>query len=197
MSRDVHVVGIDPSLTDTGVAELVLRPDDSWDVYRWHFPSKGTRRDSLDARGARLGRISANVMSWSADADLVVIEGPAYASTVGSILDRYGLWWRIVNRLLLADKPVAVCPPTVLKKFVTGNGAAKKSAVIAEVNAMWSPDVPITNDNVADALGLATLGAVALQLPMPIGFDTATNLPAMLTGVEWPESFEELVNDVA
>ncbi|MGI8313319.1 hypothetical protein [Saccharopolyspora hattusasensis] len=196
MSRNISIVGIDPSLTGTGVAELVLSPRDTWDVFRWHCPTKGTRRDSLDMRCARIAQITADVMSWSDGADLVVIEGPAYASTVGSLLDRYGLWWRVVHRLLLQDVPVAVCPPTVLKKFITGDGRAHKDTVMASVNALWAPDVPVINDNEADALGLATVGAAGLGLPMPIGFEMP-RVDAMFLGVEWPEDFQAVRDAVA
>ncbi|MEU6267677.1 hypothetical protein [Saccharopolyspora shandongensis] len=195
MSRNLSIVGIDPSLTGTGVAELLLDSEDRWQVFRWHCPTKGTRRDTLDMRAARIGRITADVMSWAPGADLVVVEGPAYASTVGSLLDRYGLWWRIVYRLLAHDVPVAVCPPTVLKKFITGNGGAKKADVMDAVNAMWYPDVPITNDNEADALGLASIGAAALGLPVP--FRVTSDRSATLGNVEWPEDMEGLRDVVA
>jgi len=51
--------------------------------------------------------------------------------------------------------------PTQLKKFVTGKGSASKDDVIRSVNALWG--VGVTDDNLADAYGLARIGVELLS----------------------------------
>ena len=65
--------------------------------------------------------------------------------------------------------------PTSLKKFVTGKGNAKKDLMLLSVYKRWGFDT--TNDNKADAYGLAQFGRALL------GFDTG--VPQVnLTAVE-------------
>lgn len=52
-------------------------------------------------------------------------------------------------------KRVHSAAPKQLKKFVTGNGQATKSDVIAAIHSIWG--VGIENDNLADAYGLAQI----------------------------------------
>lgn len=177
-----QVLGIDPSLTGTGLA--VVGPGS---CYTSTVKSKGTRDDSLYARDARLAGIAERVADFATeDTRLVVIEGPAMASRVGSTLDRYGLWWRIVHRMLARGIPVAVCPPTTAKKWACGRGNGDKIAVALGVARIWPAAEP-ADDNQSDALAMATMGGQHLALNLPCGQPLARHLAA-LTGVAWPDT---------
>ena len=101
----------------------------------------------------------------------------------GSNWDRAWLWGRTVDRLLAISVPVAVAPPTVVKKWAADKGSADKAAVAAAMTRLW-PGVHPGNDNEFDALALATMGAQRLALDVP----SRAHHAAALEKVEWPES---------
>lgn len=174
------VLGVDPSLTGTGLA--VVGPGRCVTAT---IGSKGSRDDSLTARDGRLSALADRVTDYATpDTVLAVIEGPAMGSRVGSTLDRHGLWWRIVHRLHQRDIPVAVCPPTVAKKWAAGKGTADKIGVALAVARLWPAAEP-ADDNQCDALALATMGGQWLDLSLPCGRPLARHLGA-LSGVAWP-----------
>lgn len=180
MTAAHRVVGIDPSLAGTGVASV-----DPSRVDVDTFATTPTTQPTFIDRDQRLQRIADMVARYVGHTtDLVVIEGPALAKASPHTWDRAGLWWRIVHRLHVARVPVAVCPPTVRAKWATGKGNAGKSAVVAAIARMW-PSVPLANDNVADALALATMAAQRLDLTTPIK-PLARHRDA-LDGVAWPD----------
>ncbi|SFE55170.1 Holliday junction resolvasome RuvABC endonuclease subunit [Actinopolyspora alba] len=159
------VAAIDPSLASTGLARLTTR-EGRWVAETSLVTSTGRRSDTLRQRHQRLRDITTDVTDYVADADLVVIEGPAMASRGGSTVDRHGLWWRIVATVTDRSTPMLVVPPTSRAKFATGKGNADKAAVAAAVVRMW-PEADIATSDAADALALASLGAAAADLPVP------------------------------
>lgn len=172
-----RVIGIDPSLTGTGVSNG-----------QWcnTITTKGAADATLVERARRIRHIAGRVLDYTRTADLVVIEGPAPSSRSGHVWDRAGLWWRIVMRLALAETPVAVVPPNVRAKYATGKAGAGKDAVLLAAARRW-PDVQITNNNEADALVLAAMGLDWLGCPLaPM---PATHRAA-LTGVAWPTTIQ-------
>lgn len=138
-------MGIDPS-TWTGIVKI---EGDEYVGKLVNFPQlKGYRR--LHALGDELDR---TLDIWQPD--IVVIEHYAYGNAntlvtlveIGSILrDRLYRkninWWEV--------------PPTVLKKWVTGKGNAKKEAVAVAVKEKWGYASP--SDDIVDAFALAKLG---------------------------------------
>jgi len=178
----VRIVGIDPSLTGTGLA--ILNQHGAWVTT---IMTTGRRGDGLAERDHRIRYIVNEVLADDmCNADLAVIEGPAITRNAGSAWDRAGLWWRIVHRLLANDVPVAVCPPSTRAKWATGRGNADKAAVAVAVARMW-PDVELTDDNQADALALASMGAQRLGL-LPTDKKHHTDA---LAAVAWPETWED------
>ncbi|ERG69343.1 hypothetical protein [Segniliparus rugosus] len=186
------VVGIDLSLASTGVA--LLGADPTQPPFVTTVGSKACP-DRLDAHLARhrslVDRIATAVFdrckSVAPDGvALVVLEGPSYASKADtSSWRRAHIWWELAGRFHDLGVPIAVCPPSVLKKFVTGKGTAKKLEVALAVQRAW-PELAISLDDEADAIGLAALGAVAL------GRETALRATQArrdcLAGVQWPDA---------
>ena len=168
-----RVAGIDASLTGTGVATLagtVL------------IPSKGRRKDSIVERRQRIKGIVDQVLIEIGVVDLAVIEGPSHHSVGGSVWDRAGLWWRIVDRLCAEDIPVAVMPPMSRAKYATGNGGSRKAAVMEAARSRYG--AVLDNDNEADALVLRAAGLDWLGQPLA---EVPDGHRAALAGVQWPE----------
>lgn len=177
----IHVLGLDPSLTATGLA--LAGPGHCVTAT---VTTKGARADSLVDRDKRLADITHRVADWiTPHVRLAVIEGPAPV-TMGSAWDRAGLWWRLVHRLHARDIPVAVASPKTRAKWATGNGTADKAAVAVAVARMWQA-ADLSDDNQADALALATMGGQWLNLPLPCGVPLARHLDT-LSAVRWPDT---------
>ncbi len=161
----MKVVGVDLSLTATGLAfidddtaELVMATD---------VIKTDADNGQLPARHARLETIASTVVRYSKGAALVVIEGPSYNSGGRGTWDRAGLWWWVVSVLLLTGVTVAEISPSTRAKWATNNGAKGKNVVGIAIGRMW-PDVAIQDDNAADALVLATMGAQHLGMVEPL-----------------------------
>ena len=174
------ILGIDPSLTSTGLA--VVDTEDRLVVDVQTVLSKGGKSDSIEQRLDRIRRISAHVMTVGFRADLVVIEQPAYSRTAGHMHDRSGLWWFLVNSALGSQRIVVEVAPTTRARYATGRGNAGKDEVLLAVAKRY-PHVDVTNNNEADALVLAAMGADHLGAPL---VDLPAAHRAALDGVQWP-----------
>lgn len=163
------VLALDLSLTGTGVA---------------YEGGVSTIKTKLKDE-ARLAFITDGVITHvrSMPAYMVIIEGLAFASQTGKAAERGGLHYMVRTELWRKQVPFAICPPTTLKKWVVGKGnAAKDEVMIAAVKLF--PDVNITNNNEADAMGMYSMAMAYLNSPI-------ADLPfanyAALSKVEWPE----------
>lgn len=187
------IVGIDPSLTCTGVARLLRgtgRPGHDpaeWMPETWSRPSVGRRRDTLHDRKDRVVGIVADVLAFCTPCELAVIEAPAYGAAGGSAWDRAYVWWRIVDRLLDHEAPVVTVSPPSRALWATGNGRADKAAVSTAMGRMW-PTAEIRNSDEGDALALASIGLHVLGEPAP--FDLTAYRIRALTKVEVPDHLE-------
>jgi crossover junction endodeoxyribonuclease RuvC len=147
------VLGIDLSLTATGISDGCAT---------WLVRSKGAGDATLFDRSWRLAELRAaitNHIETRPHVDLVVIEQPAFSRQNGHMHDRSGLWWLVVDWTVFHGIPVVEVSPTALKKYATGSGAAKKSAVI-DATARRFPEVDTGggDDNRCDALWLSVMG---------------------------------------
>ena len=176
------IIGIDPSLTGTGVATaeglhtITSKPSDT---------TLTGRRARLATIVHELDNIVLGVKPWRFERtpNLIVIEAPSLAQkSQAGTLDRNGLWWLIVNRLHTLGIPVVEVSPSTLKKFATGKGNATKEAMVAAA-ARRLPHVD-TGDQAdrADALWLAAMGADAYGCPL---VDLPITHRAALDGVVW------------
>jgi len=175
----VRVLGIDPSLACTGVGIIDYPNKGRAETVE----SKGKRDATVPQREDRIRSLANQVLAYTTlNTRLVVIEGPSLGSRGGSPWDRAGLWWRIVAGLLRRDLPVAVIPPTTLKKWATNSGRADKSDVAVAMARLW-PAVDAESNDGWDALALAHIGAQVLGWAVP---SRAHHTPA-LAKVEWPD----------
>lgn len=169
------VVGLDLSLTSTGVARCILG-----DVY-----TTALVKPRSTMRGhERLSFLVSTIGEHAQGADLVVVEGPSYGSAAmqRGIHERGGMWWMVTHQLWLWGIPTAVASPASVKKYATGKGGASKDVVLTSIVRRFAAFDG--NNDAADALALAALGADHLGqpiVPMPQVHRDA------LKGVDWPE----------
>ena len=85
-----------------------------------------------------------------------------------------------IIRLALFDSGVnwVEVPPKSLKKFVTGNGNAKKDLMLLGVYKMW--DFDTEDDNEADAYALAQFGAAMVGEPSVVPVKNFTAVETVL-----------------
>lgn len=203
-----HVAGIDLSLTDSGVA--VLRGDDlDGRPFVRSIPSSPIRSNTRMVKGKmqpwaslldRRNRIQAIVARVAEaalagydaevdDAPLFVIEAPLYGSSTGSsqVLERAWLFG-LTAHVLFKHGLVIEVENGKHKLYATGSrstpaGQTSKSATLAAMPRLF-PQIVVVNDNVADALALAAMGARALGHPREPSPQRVT--PSALNGIDWP-----------
>lgn len=146
----MHVVGIDASLTSTGIA--ILQGDEI-----------NTAAIKTDLKGpARLSYLRDCIQQIVANADLVVLENYAYSrpNQAHQIGELGG-----VLRVMLYESGVKwiEVAPAAVKKFATGKGNAVKEAVAVGVYRHWGKEFK-TNDE-TDAAVLAYIGQAYLGGP--------------------------------
>jgi Holliday junction resolvasome RuvABC endonuclease subunit len=156
----VIAVGVDPSLTCTGVAILdgpiVL-------TRRIMSPNIGS---SLLARRNRIRRVVEGILApIPARVDVTVIEVPHSRQQFGAQNERIALYWFLVDQLL-ARGPVVEVAPAQRAKLATGSGRATKDEVVTAMKAAF-PGAVIPDDNVGDAVALAWAGARWAGTRMP------------------------------
>lgn len=97
------------------------------------------------------------------DITLCTIEGYSFGSKIGQF--QMGEVGGVV-RLLLHElgTPFVIVPPTMLKKWTTGNGTADKIQMGVATFAEWGFQFP--DDNQCDAFNLATVAAACAGRPL-------------------------------
>lgn len=165
------VVGLDPSLTAAGIAILGSPgTTDTPNVPKLATVGvSGSESATLAQRSTRIGdQFERIIRSMPPNVRLVVIEqlpftAPKFAA---KFQERCALYFRLTEFLARRGIPVVEVGVTTLKKFATGDGKADKKIMIASMRELW-PHAKIRNDNEADALGLATMGAIHLRWHEP------------------------------
>lgn len=161
------VAAIDSSLANTGLARLEITDHSpATDGLRkavWTTmtvksdPAKDTEYHPGQLKRMRL--ISKQMGLFLADADMVIIEAPAYSKNIGMSHERAGLWWMLYAAAgaVMHGDPLVI-KPNLRAKYATGNGNAGKDEVMLAASRRYA-DAPIRNNNEADAVVLAAMGA--------------------------------------
>lgn len=188
MSRYVAVVGLDLSLTATGIAQINHpdRPVPSW--WTVTVGSKPPQQRVWVSVHERIHALAQQILRevTHAGPNLVVVEGPSLGSGGAGTWDRAGLWWLVYDGLQTAGWAVAVVPPSNVKTYAVGKGngegASKDDVLLAA--ARRYKDAPIRNNNEGDAMVLAAMGARWLGFPVEKSLPQ-THLRA-LAKCQWP-----------
>lgn len=99
--------------------------------------------------------------------DLVVVEDYALGAPGRLAQVRLGEIGGIIRtRLFELDVPFVLVANATVKRFATGNGAAKKPAMIARAIELGAR--PTINDDEADAFHLRRMGRAAMSLESPL-----------------------------
>lgn len=177
------VVGLDLSLTSTGIAHITWNGDEVVaDIHR--AQSKGSKTDTWEARSLRILNLANEIQKRVLPAALVVLEGPSFNSVSVSSHDRAWLWGKVFDRMMLNGVPVVVVPPSSAKKWSTGKGNADKDDMVLAAGRMWPALDGIKNDT-ADALALAGIGMQMLGGPCP--FALTKYRTDVVAGLRLPE----------
>lgn len=162
------VVGLDLSLTSTGVA-ISGGGAVTADTIK---PPRGL--DGL----ARLRYLRGVVGYAVRDADLVVVETLALSSRTGKALERAGFWWAVRDEIDHLGIPFLGRTPQQVKMFATGKGNTLKDEVLAAMIKRYM-EIEIKGNDAADALALCGIGLHHLGHSLGTGLLPKTHLRAL------------------
>ena len=154
----MRIIGIDPSLTATGIALIDTNYPDHIHTETIRSAKTG---NTIPHRLTRFGTVADTLLDTIPThpaPDHAIIEGPAYAAHGAGTWDRAGMWWNIARILHRLDIPTIEVPPATRCQYATGRGNADKDVVMISTVRRY-PTADITNNNEADALILAAIGA--------------------------------------
>lgn len=175
-------IGIDPSLTKTGLASIT----EAGVVETLLVKTDATV--GLQAMAERIRYIVGRTVRFVPRGSLVLIEEmyvPQGGKQAGRVLERAWLWGLVADQLFRLDCEVVVVGAKQRAKLATGNGNADKQEVTAMVRDRF-PGVHIPDDNVADAVALAAAGARWAGYPAD-GALTKKQTDAM-AALAWPST---------
>lgn len=185
-----RVVGVDSSLTGSGVARI-----DERGIALARIGSKGSKVDDLASRTTRLRGNVRRILDFALDGldrqargplPVFAIEAPI-PTPGGHAHDRSGQWWLLVH-LLSKEGIVVEISPSSVKLYATGKGNAEKDAVLAAAVRTF-PDLEVDGNDKADGLWLAAM--VRRQLGAPIETSRSKVAVAALDRVRWPSAIAE------
>lgn len=170
-----HVLGIDPSLTATGLCRAVVL-DHSVPAPGSPYLAKidvctlSTFKPRLKTKreySQRVSHVIDQIEGAFEDVDLVTMEDLAYGAKGEAVWVLPWIFGRVIDLCERHDKELLIVTNSQVKKYATGVGNCKKQVSVL-ATAKRFPEIAITNDNEADALIVAAIGARHLGLP----FDT-------------------------
>ena len=148
------VMGIDPSLTATGIVVLKNGEVVHQEVLK-NRPSLLTIERVQDI----YFQITEAVYRFTPQ--IIVIEGLSFSSRGQGVDAIFYLGWRIREELSLQVMPWIESPPSQVKKFATGKGNSGKEVVMKDVYKRWGYDTD--DNNLADAYVMAQIGLAYLE----------------------------------
>lgn len=155
-------LGIDPSLTSTGLA-FVEQPMDGGEItilkittLKVKLPKHATNLERVGRLIALRDMLAEQLKNYPPTR--ATVEGYAYSPAGGSRSHALGEWGGVL-RVLLDDVgvPISIVPPSSLKKYATGIGNSKKEAMVAAANEKFGLELKNSNNDEADALFLAQI----------------------------------------
>ena len=178
MIRLMRIIGIDPSLTATGIAILENGEWTMLDVLKNNL--RGHER--MDYIISNLAELFVGLQAG----DIVVMEGPSFNSQGQRSHELAGIWWLIRHEMwYYPDITVVIVPPTTRAKYASGRGNAGKAEVYEAIQEQF-PDITIKDHNVGDAIILASIGARRIGSPVDDKLEDSPEMDAYKK-VEWPD----------
>jgi len=177
-----RLVGVDLSLTSTGIARVYLDSDGT--VVGTHTEVTGQtlpERAPLDEQIDRVDRVARDVVSLVGAPDLLVVEGPLPGGrAAGGTSEEERAWLRglVYRRIHRAGIPLVEVAPSTLKLYATGNGRAGKPLVVQAIRRHYGDrfDIPLRKSDgqqdVADAIALVAMAARSVGHPIDLDHPT-------------------------
>jgi hypothetical protein len=185
------VVGIDTSLTGTGLAW----PDGRCVEYGRSGLTVTTDKKTGEAIPAgRRGQLMLDlarelgglILGQPVRPEWAFIEGlELHSRSSGGLSERCWLWWSMVNLLTAKGVQVVEVAPTKLKLYATGKGQCKKELMIDGLARRLPQFETSGNDNRVDAAWLVAFGCDLLGSPL---VDLPVAHRKALTSVKLPET---------
>lgn len=169
----MNIIALDLSLTGTGVA----------------YGGGVCTISSKLKDEARLNAITYQIWNeYTQYADMVIIEGLAFASQTGKVAERGALHYMVRCKLFAEEIPFAIAPPTTVKKYLTGKGnAGKDEMMIAGARVFES----VKNNNENDAMAMYAMACDYYGNPI---IDVPKLNRTALDKVEWPNGLRTTSN---
>jgi len=140
-------IGIDPSLTGTGIIVL----DERGNIIQ----SKLFNTKSTEEIEARFISIWKEIQKYTQKDSIINIEGVSFNSKGNTLIQLGALHYYIRIMMKKESLNFKVIEPKVLKKFITGSGNAKKNLMLLQVYKKFG--IEFSDDNLADAYSLARM----------------------------------------
>jgi len=141
----MNYIGIDPSLTGTGIIVL----NDKCEIIKKMLISTSSK----DTTEKRVFKILEEIKKSLSKDCIVYIEGLSFHSTGRSILELAGLHYIITFFLYNNNILFKEIEPTKLKKWLTGSGRVKKNLMLLHVFKKFN--IEFNDDNICDAYCLS------------------------------------------
>lgn len=188
----MRVVGLDVSLTGTGVAIVDLHecgtaPAVTVDVIGAAGVTAGKPQPFQVQQ--RIADLVATISGHLGDdrIDLVAIESPSLSKATGGVFERGYLWYSLILHFETNGIHLVAVSPASLKLFATGKGNASKGLIIDQIGRRWPMFETGGDNNKADAAALAALAAQLVG--MPLATVPAAHLKA-LTALDMPPGWK-------
>ncbi|MEV1168567.1 hypothetical protein [Nonomuraea sp. NPDC049784] len=177
-----HVVGLDLSLTATGMANGLGWCEKVGRDGITNMPLR-TKYRTLNDLASRI-----IVISSAEKADLVLVEKLVFNRQDGGrggAGERSYLYYRTMGIIADAGVPIVEVPQGTLKTYALGKGSGTKAQVVDSIARRLPMFITGGDDNMADAATLAALGADHLGYPLA---DMPKAHRAALDKLTWPEA---------
>lgn len=168
MQNDIHFIGIDPSLAETGIVVLNSKGEMVHQRLCKTKSSKELNKFPINEY-SRMQKIIAQIDDVLSQFSpfIVALEGISLSSRNTNVLAQLcGLNYLIRNYcygIIMSEKTqnFYIVPPTSLKKFVTGKGNCQKDLILLEIYKRYK--ISFDNNNLADAYGLSKIGEALIN----------------------------------
>lgn len=176
-----RVLGIDSSLTATGLCRIDIDENDDGPVLKYSFdivcatvgapkPTADKSKRAMARRVLKLTeRIEAGILSDSGPddppPDLIAVESLAYGAKGDSAWVLPWVFGKVIELAEKYDIPLITVGTTARAKYATGRGNADKDTVMLAAVKRW-PEGEAKNNNEADAMIVAAIGCHYLGYPI-------------------------------
>ena len=175
-----RVLGIDTSLTATGLARIDVGPsiregvEFSISTATVSAPPPRKNDKSKTAMARRVMALRSEIESAIVDADdiangfkpdLIAVESLAYGAKGASAWVLPWVFGCVCELAVVYGIPLIEVTPNQRAKYVAGAGNADKDTVMLAAVKRW-PEADIRNNNEADAAGVGAVGCHFLNLPI-------------------------------